>query len=348
MVKIYPMPGRPDDSDTMGTKTTWLVQTHGFDMRANRVVVIYEPSDHCLADIKAFKEEFAAWSELQPQIGRSGKEIAPKLVTATGQWSRSESRLSIAGVRMRPDRDFPTYVEDGQRFKNTYRRPQHVATAGSVELWLEFMEHLIPDENEREWFYDWLAHKYQNPHIPGVAVVMVAADVNGPVYGAGRGKLKEILSRLMGPRYVKPLDFDLFAGKSGQAVYTDWAAYSTLVVVSESKDTPESGKWSAQRAVYERLKEIVDPRPVVRTFTMKNRQAFEAVSSASYLVFSNNFDPLQIPDNDRRITALANGTQMTAEMAQALDVWMDQPANIAELGDGWNPAILPRSVRTRR
>jgi hypothetical protein len=124
----------------------------------------------------------------------------------------------------------------------------------------------------------------------------------------------------------------LFSGKSGQATYTDWAAYATLVVVSESKDTPDSGRWSSQRAVYERLKEIVDPAAVLRTFTMKHRQAFEAVSFASYLIFSNNFDPLQLPDDDRRVTAIANGRQMTAEMAQALDDWMAVPANIAELG----------------
>jgi len=332
MVTVYPMPGRPGDDDALMDKVEWLVRTHGFDMRASKVVMVYEPSDNCLADLKSFKTEYAAWSEMTPQLGRRGQEIAPKLMYATNAWEHSGSRLSIAGVRMRPDRDFPIYIENGDTFKNTYRRPQHTAAGGDVELWLEFMEHLLPEAKEREWFLDWLAHKYINPHIPSVAVVMVAAGIDGPVYGTGRGKLKEILSRLMGPRYVKPLDFDLFSGKSSQATYTDWGAYSTLVVVSESKDTIDSGRWSAQRAVYERLKEIVDPRPVVRTFTMKNRQAFEAVSFASYLVFSNNFDPLQIPDNDRRITALANGAQMSAEMAQALDDWMDKPANIAELG----------------
>lgn len=332
MVTAYPMPARPGDDDPLTDKAEWLVRAHGFDARADKVVMLYEPSASCMMTVRAFKEEFAAWSELEPQIGRRGQEIAPKLITATGLWSRSGSRLSIAGVRMRPDKDFPVYIEHGDTFKNTYRRPQHTAERGDERLWIKFMEHLLPEEKEREWFLDWLAHKYINPHIPGVAVVMVAAGIDGPVYGTGRGKLKEILSRLMGPRYVKPLDFDLFSGKSSQATYTDWGAYSTLVVVSESKDTPDSGRWSAQRAVYERLKEIVDPRPVVRTFTSKGQQAFEAVSFASYLVFSNNFDPLQIPEDDRRITALANGAPMPAEMAQALDDWMNVPANIAELG----------------
>jgi len=321
-------PSKPGEAAPFSEKAFWLLRTHGWDMRANSVVMLYEPSANCLVGFEAFKMEYMSWSEEEKHKER-GK---PVRIFATAAWAMNAKRLSVAGVRMRPDKNFPLYAEGEEVFKNTYRRPQHLATGGCVQLWLDFMEHLIPDQTEREWFYDWLAHKYCNPHIPGVAVVMVAAGVEGPVYGTGRGKLKEILSRLMGPRYVKPLDFDLFAGKSGQAVFTDWGAYATLVVVSESKDTIDSGRWSSQRAVYERLKEIVDPRPVLRTFTSKGRPAFEAISSASYLVFSNNFDPLQIPENDRRVTAIANGAQMTPEMAQALDEWMENPANIAELG----------------
>jgi len=323
-----PMPAKPDETAIFAEKAFWLLKTHGWDMRANSVVMLYEPSANCLVGFEAFKMEYMAWSE-EEKHKEKGK---PVRVFATTAWAMNAVRLSIAGVRMRPDKGFPLYSEGDEIFKNTYRRPQHTEAAGCVQLWLDFMTHLIPDQTEREWFYDWLAHKYLNPHIPGVAVVMVAAGVEGPIYGTGRGKLREILSRLMGPRYVKPLDFDLFAGKSGQAVFTDWGAYATLVVVSESKDTVDSGRWSSQRAVYERLKEIVDPRPVMRTFTSKGRPAFEAISSASYLVFSNNFDPLQIPENDRRVTAIANGAQMAPEMAQALDEWMEVPANIAELG----------------
>ena len=67
---------------------------------------------------------------------------------------------------------------------------------------------------------------------------MVAVDEQGrPVYGTGRGMLKDILSRLFGHAYVTPIDFDVFTGKSAQGVYTDWAAYSLIVFVSESRDS---------------------------------------------------------------------------------------------------------------
>ena len=161
--------------------------------------------------------------------------------------------------------------------------------------------------------------------------MMVAAGPEGPVYGCGRGMLRDILARLLGMPYVRPIDFDIFSGTSAQAVYTDWAAYAILVTVSEAKDTPDAGRWAARRATYQRIKELVDPRAVERHFLVKKLQAFIALAFASILIFSNNVDALQIPEADRRIAALADGVRMPPEMAKALQAWMDQPGNIAEL-----------------
>ena len=83
--------------------------------------------------------------------------------------------------------------------------------------------------------------------------------------------------------------------------------------------------------MYERIKEIVDPRPVTRTFMSKGRPAFRATSFASHLIASNNSDAFQMPADDRRITALRNGVPLPAQEAQALDDWMNVPGNIAAL-----------------
>jgi hypothetical protein len=250
---------------------------------------------------------------------------------ATGAWEVGGSnRINIEDVCMRPDMPFPTYQENGLVYKNTYRRPQHVGN-GDIEPWLEFMRHLLPVETEREWFCSWLAHKHRHPAIPGAGVIMVAASPEGPVYGTGRGLLRDIIARLLGPKYVRPIDFDIFTGKSSQGVFTDFGAYALMVTVNEARDNAESGRWSERRAIYERLKEIVDPRAIERTFTSKGKPAFQARSCASYLIASNNRDALQIPPDDRRIAALVNGERMPAQMAAGLEAWMDAPGNIAEL-----------------
>jgi hypothetical protein len=319
-------PPMPAHDASFTEKIWWLLHSYAWCELENRVIRLFEASDNCRIDRRAFQEKYLAWRE-----ETEGPRGGVKVNLATSGWSVSPDRLRIREVQMRPDKTFPIFDENGELFKNTYQRPTHDGS-GDIKPWFEFLAHLIPKLDEREWFMDWLAHKYQHPGIPSVAVIMVAADDSGGVQGTGRGMLRSVLSLLFGPRYVRPLSFDVFTGRSPQGVYTDWGAHAILVVVDESKDTIESGRWSEQRAVYERLKEIVDPRAVERTFTVKYQQAFVAKAFATYLVFSNNRDALQIPAGDRRVAALSNGEMMPLEMAERLQTWINQPGNIAELG----------------
>jgi hypothetical protein len=319
-------PPRPTRDDPIRKFVQWLIATHAYCAPTGTVVELYEPSDACHITMEAFTQAYMDWSVLNHPL----KGI-PKLQYATKMWSHQPERHRIRGVRMHPGAAFPLFCEEGHTYKNTYRPPRHSGD-GDLAVWWAFITHLLPDPIEREWFLDWLAHKFQHPEIPSVAVIMVAVDEEGrPVYGAGRGMLKDILSRLFGWSYVRPIDFDVFNGRSAQGVYTDWAAYALIVFVSESRDNAEAGRWTERRAVYERIKEVVDPRPVLRTFTSKGRPAFQGVAYASYLIASNNGDALQIPAGDRRISALRNGPSMTESMAQALDAWMNAPGNIAAL-----------------
>lgn len=325
----YEGPPRPGDDTELGEKVAWLLAMYAYCAPEDRVVELYEPSDSCHMRLRSFQVLFRAWFE--ETIGpRKGVQRA----YATGGWELNAHRLNVRGVQMRPDQPFPVFKDvTGRTFKNTYRRPVHTGQ-GDIKMWLAFMEHLLPDPIERAWFTKALAHKYRNPGIPGVAIIMVAAGV----YGAGRGFLRDIVARLFGPSYVKPVDFDVFSGTSAQGVYTDWAAYSVVVTVTEARDTPDSTRWSGRRAVYERLKELVDPRAVERTFTSKGKPAFTAPAFASYMIFSNNRDALQLPADDRRVTALANGKKMPPEMAAELTDWINQPGNIAELAR-WLEAV---------
>jgi len=314
-------PPAPDDAASLFEKSKWLLETRGYCEFDDVVIRLWEPSDRCRTKRMAFKARYAAWSE---------QVTATRRAYATDLWEFTPKRMHIDHVQMRPDRPFPWFTESSKLVKNTYLQPVHQGD-GDIAVWLAFVEHLLPDPIERDWFLNWLAHKHRNPGIPGVAVVMMACSPTGPVYGTGRGMLKDVLTRLWGAAYVRPIGFDIITGKSGQADFTDWAAYATLVVVDESKDTPDAGKFSDRRATYERLKEIVDPRPVTRHFTVKNQQAFYAPCFASYLICSNNRDALQIPEKDRRFAVLSNGAQLPEARADELQVWMDQPGNIATL-----------------
>jgi len=318
-------PPRPDDKAALSDKVSWLLQTRAYCEQTDRVIELHKAGEDCQTRRIAFQFAFRPW--YVTTIGPRGGE---NNAYATSGWELHSSRLTLEGVRLRPDQPFPVYAENDRLYKNTYRRPRHIGS-GNAEVWHRFMEHLLPDPVERGWYLDWLAHKHRHPAIPGVAVIMVAASEEGPIYGAGRGMLRGVLGRLFGAEYVQTIDFDVFSGKSAQAVYTDWMAYSLLVTVSEAKDSADAGRWTERRAVYERIKEIVDPRPVERMFTCKSLPSFKATAFTSYHIFSNNFDAIQLPPDDRRATVLRNGVQMPTTMAIELEAWMEEPGNIAAL-----------------
>ena len=222
---------RPTDTDDIPNKSLWLLFSYGYCALTDSVVELYKPADDCQLRPPAFQRLYRAWRE--KIVGKKG---GIKFAYATGYWEVNHGRVDLEGVRLRPDRPFPTYLEEGRTYKNTYLRPRHEGT-GQIRPWLDFTTHLLPDPKERNWFCNWLAHKHLHPEVPGVAVVMVATGPQGPVYGAGRGILRDIVSRLLGSRYVKPIDFDVFTGKSAQGTYTDWGAFATLITVNEAKDT---------------------------------------------------------------------------------------------------------------
>lgn len=235
----------------------------------------------------------------------------------------AEDRVEVAGARMRPDKARPTYEEDGKLWINTYAPPVHDAVAGSPEGGKAFLTHLLPDEAERHWFTQWLAHKVLYPYIPGPAVLMVARK-----FGTGRGTLGVLVGKLLGMDYVTQLPFHMFAGKSYQSQYDDWGAETLMAIITEASEAGEASRYTAKADTYTHIKSLIEPRAVIRKYVSK-KQHFKAWSFTTYLIATNDVDALPIPANDRRFAVLSNGEPPPPEFFVELNQWMDNPANIA-------------------
>jgi hypothetical protein len=112
-------------------------------------------------------------------------------------WMLAKARRSIRREEMRPDQPRPIFEEGGYAIFNRYRPPVHPASGGDIAAFKVFFARLIPDEVERAWMWNWLAHKTRRPWIPMVAVIMVAE-----AFGTGRGTLFDILELVFGKDYV--------------------------------------------------------------------------------------------------------------------------------------------------
>jgi len=296
-----------------------LLQTHALcpNQQASVVPLWAEATTDGMT-LTNFRHSMAPWV---------GHEKGPRdgdiKINPVDLWLASKERVTVEGLRLRPDQPRPTFEEGGKRFVNIYKPEVHPDEGGSPWGGQELLRQLLPEQVEREWFTRWLAYKWLHPEIPGPAVLMVARR-----FGTGRGTLGELLKRMFGGRYVNEIGFDHFVGRTSQSQYTGWQADSLVVLVNESSTSDNSSTFKAKHDTYERLKEIVDPRPRERLIVEKHIKSFRARTSASYVIATNNPDALPLPEEDRRFAVLANGDPQAPEFWDSINAWMEEPANV--------------------
>lgn len=329
----------PDDDAFVAANKLLKLYAHCANQQAC-IVPIWATSTRDGIPTKAFREKYSKHkSDSEP-----GPRGGIKTIKAADLWMDSADRLDVEGLRLRPDMPRPTYEEKGKTYVNVYSPETHEMEGGSADEGVAFLRQLLPDDVERVWFTRWLAYKFRNPAVPGPAVVFVAR-----AHGTGRGTLGELVRRLLGARYVKTLGFDHFAGRTYQSQYNDWAADSLVVLVNESSTADNGSSYRTKHDTYERLKEIVDPRPQERHFIVKGEKAFDGISFTSYIIATNNPDALPLPADDRRFWVGTNGEPQPVEYWERFNAWMEEPANVAAFArwleavelEGYSPFATP-------
>lgn len=256
------------------------------------------------------------------KIGSRGGEVITRL--SEFWFDHPDHRIALT-AQMRPDMPRPFFTEDGGLHLNTFRPADHEGTLGDAQPGFDMLRRLLPNPEERHFFEQWLAHKLLRPDVPGPAVVMVAPDA----YGTGRGTLFKLLRRMFGRRYVVSVDFNTLAGKTSQSQYNEWRTDSLLVTVNEAQDTTGGSRWQARNSAYEHLKDIIDPGEQYLNVVRKGVRNTQGQSFASVIVASNHGDALVIPENDRRIAVLENGSPQSADYWEGIHRWIDMPDNVS-------------------
>lgn len=308
--------------DTLEQAAGKLVQSYAMCAGLTTPVVpIYTDDVSSGLTMANFRLLVAPFSE--PAIGAQGQPLKTRISPAD-LWVNSDDRQTVAGMRMRPDKERPIYKEKSETYINVYRPAVHPVEGGDPWGGIALLEQIVPDPVERAWLRQWTAYKYLNPGVPGPAVLMVARDA----FGTGRSTWGDLLKLLFGSRYVNTISFDHFAGRTAQSQYTEWQADSLIVLVNESSTSDNGSNYRTKHDTYERLKEIVDPRSQERLILGKYIKAYRAQVCASYCIFTNNPDALPLPPGDRRFAVLTNGEPREPEFWERLNEWMRDPANI--------------------
>lgn len=244
-------------------------------------------------------------------------------------WMKHDQLTIVDGMQMRPDKPRPTFKEEGRTYVNTYRPvvfKKSETEGGDASVGLDFIRRLIPDDDEHRCVLQWVAFKVRYPHVPSFAMVMVAHQQ----FGTGRNTFGDLMGLLLGETYVREVPFEAFTGKTYQSQYNDWLVDTLMVVVSESAESADGSTWTTKKNTYERLKQIVDPRPGRPVLVnVKGRQNYYARTCASFLIATNHADALPIPENDRRFCVVRNGDAQPQSYWRELRLWMSRRENIA-------------------
>lgn len=248
--------------------------------------------------------EYAA-SEYVIETGEvDGKGNAKtKTVAALKAWLKLPDRKSVDVVTWAPERPQlcrpPEGSDAGDRAFNTWRG----IPAGNVpQNWQEwarpFFDHvayLVPVEDERERFLQWLAHIVQRPgRLPHTAYLMVTQQT-----GIGRNALASVLVRVLrgyvaaGVSIRKLLDGS-FNGRISKKL---------LAIVDETREGMTERRYERG----ERLKSLITEE--YRHVNPKYGVESVEYNCCRWLMFSNHYDALPFDNNDRRIIVIKNPSE---------------------------------------
>jgi hypothetical protein len=297
----------------------WLLVNYAFcksaSMGKGGIVSLVDGEMGSLTSLRGFMQPYALVSE--------GPRGGHKTISVVDDWMKHPLRAHIDKIETRSDRPRPTFEEDGVTVYNRYWPPAHPTRGGELKIFEAFFARLVPDNTEREWFWNFLAHKARKPWVPMIAVIMVAEE-----FGTGRGTLFNILERLFGEDYVVPCTFGEITGTAAGARFNDRLANALIATVNEATD--EDGHQQARRRLnYEALKNAIEPSPTARhRFEAKGQHPYAQRSARTTFIATNHRDVVKLPPADRRFCVLTCGSKMTLVERADIRAWMAVPENI--------------------
>lgn len=203
-------------------------------------------------------------------------------------------------------REKETFRRDGRNVLNSYRPSSIKPMKGEERPWLEFMEQLIPDAEERRHMLRWIATLSAKPATRMIFAPLLISQQTG----TGKGTLKRILTNLVGSHNTSfPNENNIMSEFNG------WLAQRRLVCVDE---VYQGRSWKLAN----KLKELVT-EPTV-TLRLMRRDPFDIGNWAHFYLMSNSFEAIRIDNADRRLfVPQVTETRWPDEKWKSFNQWLE-------------------------
>lgn len=289
-----------------------LLYRFAYDITGDSVVALHlrdENGEFEVTPRRNFEQSFRYLSTVQLNKKGGETKIIHYWVDA---WARCEARITFNGVRYDPGGETPFFKDGGFQRLNQYASPNHLEPTGQdkerASVIYEFLQHLVPDEHERNCILQCLAYKARNLKWRGFGIVMIADNL----HGSGRSEgFTGLLRKLFGLQNIEPITMDTLMGVGAAKTYNAWEIGNLFAVVDETKAENEGRKYGARTKAAAALREHISPGNGRRVrVNPKYGAQYMGVSYTSVVVYSNYVDAIQIGPEDRRMLVVANGGKL--------------------------------------
>ena len=263
-------------------------------------------SDDSVARIRGVRNptfmKMGAFNNAFPRTAKAF-EFGGKLIkqSEAGMWRKAPNRLRLAGRLYDPTNKERITHHDSQDYLNTYSYPDWGNgnyDEKDVTMFKEFLEYLIPVKEEREYFWEWLAAKAQNPTFKGAALLMVA-----PTQGTGRTTLTDMITELFTQANVNKVTFNQLIAGGDAGMFNAWQESS--IVTCDEVMAHGNNKYHT----YETLKDMFDPRPKKVKINEKYGTERSVMLYTSYIMLTNHESAIGALGDDRRVYVISNTLQ---------------------------------------
>ena len=280
---------------------------------------VFDAVSNAAWDIKSFDRDrmipMTGFANLHPHTTTvydpDGK---PRRASMTALWKTSPMRVTVDGALYDPSTTARITTHNGANFVNMFSMPEWgkgPVDMSHVDMFKEYLEYLIPEKDERDYFTHWLSAKVQDVSFRGAAMVMVANQ-----QGVGRSTLADMIKTLLGEPNIGAVPLTTMLGDSP---YNEWQE-KPFVIVEETL----AGERKDFYSNYEKLKTFIDPRTGTVTINPKYGRKRTVKSHTSYLFLTNHTGALALPEEDRRFYVMSNAIA-PAEPAlfTRINTWLD-------------------------
>ena len=241
---------------------------------------------------------------------RDGKK---KQIQHTTLWANSPSRVVVNGSHALPtSTNRIAETPDGIIAFNEFIAPifpDLPINMAHVDKFNDFLQYLIPDGADREYFTEWLACKVQDKSFRGAGIIMYTTT-----QGIGRSTLAGMVRTLMGEKNCVAVGIkDML-----ESNFSVWP--SKVMVTCDEFMMPRA---TDNYGNYEKLKEIIDPSPSSVWINNKYQTPYQSVTYSSFLLLSNHADCVSTVGGDRRLYVMENNkVRRSGEFFTDLRKWI--------------------------